>query len=352
MKGKLDKAGVFVSAIQKAMLENTSFFGKVSSTVTSLKADQRKEGIDKLMHSLPTGRDVIYRGTIGDGEIADAVQSNRLGRQPKSSRKGTSLSIPEFVVENDSRFFLSTSPDANTVKPYAAGIPLIPCTGYIWVMGLPMVFTRPQKLLHLDRESFEAYNKLRMDVQQRDMDTQTIYKSAIDITANNNEVTVILGSEADDDWRLWTSRDVMKLVKVSGPGRILAPFMSSSEPAHVKDLTNPDFQRRVCALDVVIAYERTAMDRIIQRSIEMELIARDERPVTLNDAKALVDSGVLDELDANFSTTETFVLDKVPSSIKIGDTPALVEYTREKVKSTNRLEEKEPTPDVNSLGKE
>ncbi len=338
MKHGLDR---FRSSIFNAVLPKKGFFsGKFDPKYPMLSPLERDEGIDKLQQSLPSGNDVIYRGTEGTAEVMHAVESDRLGVAFQSSKKMASFDIVDFVRENNSKYFLSASPCPQTVKPYAAGLSLIPCKGFIWVTGLPKVFTLPQKLLHLNPGLFEQYDQRKLS--QQDQDNPTRYDSIKGMTRNNNEVTIVLGGADNEDWRPRVSKDVMKLIQVSGPGSLMGQFMSSNEPVHVTDWNNPEYKKRVWSMEIVLSDGRDYADNLEDmnaRAREMGLITPDQRLLTLQDARAVVNSKKLDPLDTEYETNETHKIIQVPKGIAIGDTAALVEYMLHDIKSGKNLVE-------------
>lgn len=341
MRGKGER---FRHAVSKTVQQrsNRNFFltRKYDASYTKVSTQQRKEGIEKLHKSLPQGRDIIYRGTEGIDEVVHAMRSNRLGVDPKESKKSPSLDLVGYIRENNSKFFLSFSPCQATVQPYAAGLSLIPCKGFIWVTGLPKVFTRPQELLCLNPELFRRYDEFQLE--QQDRDNPQRYDPISSMTANNNEITMLLASGDHDDWRPVVGEDVMKLVQVSGPGKFLGPFMSSNEPMHVTDWENPDFKKRVWSLDIVLSggfNYREGLEQMNERAQQFGLILPDQRLLTIEDAQAVVNSKELNSLNEEYTTDETHILKKVPAKIAIGDAAALIDYMTHEVKSEKKLVE-------------
>lgn len=340
--GKLDKSnlGSFRRGVLSSLHPSGSGFFNSSFDMHQplLSTVEREEGVQKLYDSLPTGGDVIYRGTIGKKEIEHAMKTNRLGMDFKESKKDSSLDVVAFIRENNSKYLLSYSPCSQTVQPYAAGLSFIPCQGFIWVTGLPTVFTRPQKLLYLNRSMFERYDERQIEMQDRENPSR--YVRITDMTANNNEVTAILGGPGED-WRQNVTQDVIKLVQVAGPG-MLGKFMSSNEIVHVKDWGNPDYRKKVWSMDVVISGGPNPLDdyaKMNEIAREMRLISADERLLTIEDARAVVNSGLLDSLNDNYGIDTTHCFTKVPKNIAVGDVNRLVEYLNEEITLTNALVE-------------
>ncbi|MCL9683612.1 hypothetical protein [Legionella maioricensis] len=344
MKGKanifLGNIGSFRASVTKSLNPRASFFArKLDMHQPLLSSQEKDEGVQNLCDSLPVGEGIIYRGTEGYDEIDDAMRSGFLGKDFKESKKDASYDIVAFIRENHSKYFLSFSPCSQTVKPYAAGLSVIPCKGFIWVTGLPKVYTLPQKLLHLNRGMFLEYDRRKREEQ--DPETPTRYYPITDMTANNNEVTVILGGP-NNDWRQDVTRDVMKLIQVAGPGNILGKFMSSNEVVHVKDWTNPDFKKRVWSIEVALSTGPRYMadfEKMNDVARQMLLLKAGNRLITLEDARKVVGSGLLDPLNDNFNAAKTHTLTQVPSEIAIGDASSLAEYMKEEIIAQNVLEE-------------
>lgn len=318
---------------------NTSLFypDKLDTTYPKLTAIEINTGISQLHESLPSGTGFIFRGTEGTKEVHEAMTTDFLGMSSVQRKKAPSHDLVDYLVSNNSRFFFSTSPCKFTVRPYAAGISIIPCKGYIWVTGLPKVYTVPQKHLFLNEEMFDSYT--RRQIQQ--LEEGEKYHPIKATAANNNEITVIVGASKEDNWALRVSEDVAKIIQVRGPGRLLGKFMSSKEIVHVQDWTNPEFKKRVWSLEVVFS-EGTApkhYDKMNDRARKLGLIGNDERLLTLADASSVVNSEELEVLNARHSTNETHRVLKVHKDIPLGCKESLIEYIVAEIRSTQKLEE-------------
>jgi len=338
----------FVSQFSRSVLHDITSKNKVRHTrlepaIRSFKQPSRTIPGTQLTTRLPSAPDLIYRGSMGTKEIIYVLETNYLGTESSVSRKSSSLDIVEYIRENDSKYFLSFSPCKETVKPYAAGLSMLPCKGYIIVTGLPKVYTIPQKLLHLNRDIFSAYNHQQQDkISRANAEGIThAFEDIIDMTANNNEITAVLYSSAQEDWRPVVSEDLMSIFEVSGPGRILSQFMSATQIAYLREWDNPDFTKRIYALEIVL-YGHDPRDLAIMNdnAHETRLITKDERLITLDDARTVINSGELDKLNALYTTTETQRIASVPKSIAIGDQNALVEYMTAKLKECPLLIDK------------
>ncbi|CEG57400.1 hypothetical protein [Legionella fallonii] len=293
--------------------------------------------VQVLRDRLPSGPDLIYRGSEGNDEIVHLLETDRLGKNFEHNSKLPSFDIVGYIRDNDSKYFLSFSPCKETVKPYAAGLSIVPCKGHIIVTGLPKVYTIPHKLLRLNEEMFIRYDQRQHESMTGDAHH---YQSIVTMTQNNNEITAIIGASHADDWRPVVTDDLMSIFEVCGPGRILSKFMSSNEIAYVKEWKNPNFTKRVYAIEVVI-YENQADFEIMNRNArQMKLIGANERLITINDARALVDSEELNELNALYELPETQRISSVPRNIAIGDQTALVEYVTAILKENPLLAER------------
>lgn len=328
------------SVLHDITSKNNLLFKKFDPTYVMLKPHEVIEKIEELTAKLPTGPDVLYRGSEGTNEIIDAMQSNFLGKLFKCNSKAASFDIAGYIRNNDSKFFLSFSPCKETVKPYAAGLSVIPCKGYIMVTGLPKVYTIPHKLLYLNRGMFERCDDAQM--KRRDLDDPRAYQSIIRMTENNNEVTAILGASEQDDWRPVVANDVKRVIEVCGPGRICSKFMSSNEVAYVREWENLGFSKRIYALEAVFYggpghFEDFEM--MNEKARDMRLMNKDERLITLEDVPGVIRE--LDKLNELYDTTETQRITSVPKNIGLGDKNTLTEFMIEKLKAGKTLTEKQ-----------
>ena len=323
-------------------------FNKFDLTYTSLNSEEIKDRIQRLKEQLPSGADIIYRGSEGNDEIMDLLQTNRLGKNFTQNPKLPSLDIVDYIRNNDSRYLLSFSPCKETVKPYAAGLSIVPCKGYIMVTGLPKVYTIPHKLLYLNEEMFRRYDHRQLELMRNNAHS---YQSIVTMTANNNEITAVLGTSDTDDWRPVVTDDLMSIFEVCGPGRILSKFMSTKEIAYIKEWKNPDFTRRIYAIEVVIYEHLTDFEIMNHNAQQMGFINPNERLITLDDAQVLLYSGELEELNALYETSETQRISSVPQNIAIGDQAALVAFVTAKLKANPLITERyEPrTPIISAM---
>ncbi|WP_454783242.1 hypothetical protein [Legionella sp. WA2022007384] len=333
------RSGFNQSVLSSLSLRRGGLFtpDKLDPAYPLLTPQEIDEGIAQLHESLPSDKDFLYRGTEGSKEVYEAMSSNYLGMSSMQKRKTPSIDLVRYLIDNDSKFFFSTSPCKYTVQPYAAGISIIPCRGFIWVTGMPKVFTRPQKHLYLNEELFDSYSQKTIEASK----SGEKYHSIKNTAAANNEVTVVIGSGKDDNWAFKVSEDVAKIVQVRGPGRFLKNFMPSSEILHVQDWTNPGFKKRVWSLEIVFSNGVTMKDfeKMNEKARELGLIGRDERLLTLFDASSVADSDELEELNSNYRVSETHTVAKVHKSIAIGDKAPLLDCITHEIRSSQTLEE-------------
>lgn len=218
-----------------------------------------KTNLASIHRSLPQSPDLLYRGTEGRSEINAIFRGNTLGREIKSEDVGN-YNLIQFIEENKNNNFLSSTPCPYTVHSYAAGLSLIPTDGFIMVLGLPKVFTKPQKLLLLHPELFDLYDQKQ--IENNPLDNLKGFRSIKPLAKNNIEWTIVTRGPHGDDWRQFPSRDILKLIHVCGPGRILQSFMSSNELLHVDELVNEQFKKRVFSVEVVIGNSESDFEKM------------------------------------------------------------------------------------------
>ncbi|WP_454785960.1 hypothetical protein [Legionella sp. WA2024007413] len=336
---------IFVQRVLKSLTKSNYplFSDKLDISYASLSSKEIKIGAEQLHNSLPSGSDLLFRGTEGTKEVFEAMTSNYLGMSSVQRKKSSNHDIVSYLVDNDSRYFFSASPCKYTAQPYAAGISIIPCRGFIWVTGLPKVYTLPQKHLFLNEELFDSYTRKKI----KELDKHEKFYPIKETTASNNEVTIVIGAAKDDNWALNVSEDVMKVIQVRGPGRLLGKFMASNEIVHVQDIENPDFKKRVWSLEVVFSdgIMLENFERMNKRARELGLIGMHERLLTIHDAASVVDSEELEELNSRYSVPTTLRVAKVHKDIPLGLKEPLIQCIAAEIRSTKALEE---TTHVNS----
>ncbi|HHF7374649.1 hypothetical protein [Legionella bozemanae] len=306
---------------------------KMDTTYLQYQAQQRTQRIQLLRDSIPTSPNLIYRGSEGMDEVLSTMKTNRVGRKPAESKKSTSFDIVGYIRDNDSRYFLSFTPCKETVKPYTVGLSLIPKKGYIFVTGLPMVYTTPQKLLLLNEKMFKRYDQRMIDAMPQD-DVRG-YQSIVTMTQNNNEITGIIGGSAKDDWRSEVNKRMHSVIEVCGPGRIASSVMSSAEPAHVRHWQNPDFSPELVAVDVVFFDTPEEYEEMNEKARDMRLICKGERLPTLSDVQALIKQ--LNDWGDIYRTSETMKVTAFPSQIKPGHKEGLVEHLDAQIKANSSI---------------
>ncbi|PWY54362.1 hypothetical protein DGG96_17640 [Legionella qingyii] len=341
--GKLSGRGV---PFRRAVLSHAAQSGVLHSARNyPIRSSVEQDiGHAELLHSLPVGMDIIYRGTAGTSEIMEIMRSGEMGTGKYAKRTET-LQIPEFIEVNDSRYLLSASPCRQTVQDYAEGLSVIPAKGYIIVMGLPKVFIRPQSVLHLDRELYEEY--ARSKIANEEEGIRGAYKPIVATAQGNNEVTIILGAGKRDNWRPEIGTDVMKIVEITAPGKILGKYMAAKR-VHSQTFDNEEFVRRPWAIEVattrhsVLPEFKSAYERMNHRADELGLMTRsasERRLLTIDDAEAIMRSGILDEFAQNYTSGKTIVFKEVPKEIPIGHAEALAEFIVSELKSEPTLRE-------------
>ncbi|OEH48884.1 hypothetical protein lpari_00131 [Legionella parisiensis] len=199
------------------------------------------------------------------------------------------------------------------------------------------MYTIPQKHLFLNEEMFDNYTKMII----KKLEEGEKYYPIKETTAQNNEVTVIVGARKDDNWAFKVSEDVMKIIQVRSPGRVLGKFTPSNESVHVDDIENPCFKKRVWSLEVVLSdgILMKDFDRMNERARALGLIGKDERLLTIHDAERIVDSEELDQLNTYYRTPYTHRILKVHKDIPLGFKDPLIQCIVAQIRGTNTLEE-------------
>ncbi|KTD05343.1 hypothetical protein OQJ19_12885 [Fluoribacter gormanii] len=327
-----------------AVLSHAAQSGGLLTNYPYRSTVQQDIGHAELLRSLPVGEGIIYRGTAGISEIVEIMRSGEMGTG-KYARRTETLQIPEFIEVNDSRFLLSASPCPQTVQDYAEGLSVIPTKGYIIVMGMPKVFIRPQLVLHLDRELYEEYAQAKIAREEEGM--RGAYKPIVATAQGNNEVTIILGTSKRDNWRPEIGTDVMKIVEITAPGKFLGKYMAAKR-VHSRTIDNEEYVQRPWAIEVattrhsVLPDFKPAYERMNRRADElglMTLSASERRLLTIDDAEAIMRSGVLEEFAQRYTSGKTLVFREVPKEIPIGHADALNEFMISELKSDPTLRE-------------
>lgn len=330
----------FSSSVLKSITgQRNSLFTAVSKSTNFIMPQKRTQQISMLRENLPIEEDLIFRGTEGTREVEHIMATNRMGLPFTSNKKASSLDIVGYIRDNDSKYFLSFSPCKETVKPYAVGLSLIPKEGFILVTGLPKVFTVPHKLLHLNEKLFDEYDALQHAIA--DQDNPKSYQSIAVMTKNNNEITAVLGTSEKEDWRPVASEDIASVVQIHGLGRILSKVMASNEPALVSKWDNPGYIKRIYSLEITFTSHQSSPEELAEmnkKAVTMKLIPENERLLTLDDAKAVMHSGILDDLNQQYQSERTHVFKSVPSNIAVGNQEALCEHMVNVLMTGGKLE--------------
>ncbi|WP_392538396.1 hypothetical protein [Legionella sp. 227] len=332
------------AAFRGAVLSQTAQSAGLLTNYPYRSTVEQDIGHAELLRSLPVGEGIIYRGTAGTDEIVEIMRSGEMGTG-EYTRRESNLEIPEFIEMNNSSCLLSASPCPYTVQDYAEGLSVLPAKGYIIVMGMPKVFIRPQLVLHLDREIYEEYARLKNE--REDQSVRTSYKSIVDTAQTNNEVTMILGTGGQDNWRPEIGTDVMRVVEITAPGKILGKFMAAKK-VHSRTIDNEEYVRRPWAIEIVTTRHsgapdfKSAYERMNHRADElglMTLSTSERRLLTIEDAEAIMRSGILEEFAQNYTSEKTVVFREVPKEIPIGNAEALAQFLVPELKSQSTLQE-------------
>ena len=316
---------------------NNRFWEHCSADYLQLSPEQKLKGYQKLVQKFKTSsKDVLYRGTIGNLELRNAIETGRLGRDFFQSGKSFSFDLTAYIRDNDSAFFLSASDCPMTAKPYASCLAKMPCRGFIIVLGLPKVYTVPADLLLINKQLFTDYDATMLNESHSIENGGTKYHSIIDITKQNNETTIILTDSAyKKNWGPLLNIDVQQVVEVCGPGKVLGTMLSFAQPILISELFNPAFKKRQLSVGVVLNCDKN-MAQINRKAHETGLIAPDNRFLTLEDANALDNTGVLDWYFEDAESHETMKFTQVPKNIPIGDTAQLLEHAMQHLQQTDK----------------
>ncbi|MGV3740376.1 MAG: hypothetical protein ACO1N3_03700, partial [Gammaproteobacteria bacterium] len=318
------------------------FWEHHSAHYMRLSPEEKQQGYLKLMQKLKKpNRDFIYRGTLGNMELREALETGRLGRNFSQSGKSFSFNLTAYIRDNDSAFLLSASESPMTAKPYAACISKMPCRGFIIVLGLPKVYTIPHNLLQINKKLFTDYDQHMLQDSHCIENGGTKYNSIIDITKSNNETTIILtDSDAKKNWRPILNYDIHQVIEVCGPGRLFGSMMSFTQPILISEIPNPTFKKRQLSVETVLNCNEN-MSESIKNAQTNGLILSDNRFLTLEDANALDNTGILDSYIEDSKEHETIRLSQVPRDIPIGHQNKLFDYAtqqlQQSVKTNNIL---------------
>lgn len=312
------------------------FWEHYSAKYIQMSTEETQQSNLELKQKLSTlNQNLIFRGTIGNIELRHAMETDRLGRDFSQSGKSLSFDLVSYIRDNDSAYFLSATGCPMTAKPYASCIAKMPCRGYIFVMGLPKVYTIPQKLLRINKELFSKYDDQMLNDSHNMENGGTKYTPISDIVKNNNETTIILTDFfAKKNWRPTLSKDVAQVFEVCGPGRILGSMMSFTRPILISEIHNTTFRNRQISVEVVLNCEKK-LEEYTKKAQNQGLIAEGNRIVTIQDATALDNAGLLDHYIENSDTQETLRLNQVPAHIPIGHQSKLVEYALQQLQQSD-----------------
>ena len=341
MQTKSLPVNIFRKTVQSYLktCESNSFWQKQTAQYVQLSPEEKSHKHGQLLKILQNhDKYTLFRGTMGNMELQHAVETGRLGQDFGRGGKSLSFDLPAYIRENDSAYFLSASTCPITAKPYASGcFTPLPRRGFIVVLGMPKVFTTPNKVLRANKKLFTDYddNKLAHDFNFQNSDG-TLYTPITDMTRRNNETTLILTNySARKNWRPKMSTDIKQIIEVCGPGKFLGSMMSFSQPILLTELTNPTFQKRQWSMEVFL--DCTSED-VLETAVQEQLLQPGNRFLSLHDIDVIDDFGILDNLAGEGE--DTLVLDQVPASIPEADQDQLLAYMND------YLQEHKKTPSM------
>jgi hypothetical protein len=94
--------------------------------------------------------------------------------------------------------------------------------------------------------------------------------------------------------------------------------MTFSKPIFLDQIFNPDFRKQQWTIEVIMNCEDD-MDHNIETAIQEKIIAPENRFLTIEDAAAIDDTGMLDTyIENDVEMQKTIRLRQVPRSIPIG----------------------------------
>ncbi len=301
--------------------------------------EQKANGYKKLVTAIHHPDDeFLYRGTTGNSELQYALKTGHLGHDVYRSGKRACMNLPSYIRDNDSAFLFSASECPYTAKPYASGLQL-PCRGFIIVMGLPKVITMPRTLLRINKKAFTAYDDMMLSGQNNlSSDGGTVRTPIQGITEDNNETTIVTtDNRVTKNWKPQLSTDIYKIVEVCGPGKWVGNLMTFSKPIFLDQIFNPDFRKQQWTIEVIMNCEDD-MDHNIETAIQEKIIAPENRFLTIEDAAAIDDTGMLDTyIENDVEMQKTIRLRQVPRSIPIGHQKKLQEYMEEHLQETQKI---------------
>ena len=294
-----------------------------------------------IFKGLQDQRNLIFRGSTGHAEIKHIMTTNYIAPSYHENEKLESIDLLAHIEKNDRKPFLSAAPCPYAALPYAVGFPMLPSHGYIIVMSLPRVYTRPQMLLHLDPEQCKRYD------QQTIMNSSLAdgmiggdkHRSIIRTAERNNEVSIVLYANENIDWRSTADSDIFKVIQLHTPGKIIGSVRTSKEQFYTNIWTNKSFEQRAFAIEIVCSAIED-LDKISKRAINLRIIEKGHRVLHLEDAKAVDKSPELELFDVSL-TGGTHEFMSVPESISLGDRDALIGYMCDTLEDIAKRRERE-----------
>lgn len=315
--------------------ESNSFWQKHTTQYVQLSPQEKSEKNEQLLKVLHNhGEQTLFRGTMGNMELQHAVETGRLGQDFGRGGKALSFDLPAYIRENDSAYFLSASACPITAKPYAAGcFTKLPRRGFIIVLGMPKVFTTPNKILTVNKKAFTDYDDMKLSsdfsIQHSD---GTLYTPISDMTRRNNETTLILTNyTARKNWRPSLCTDIKQIIEVCGPGKFLGSMMSFSQPIILTELMNPTFEKRQWSLEVFLDCKS---DEVLETAVQNNLLRPGNRFLSLQDADVIDDFDILDTCAEEGE--DTLILDQVPAEIPEADQDQLLDYMKQYLQENSK----------------
>lgn len=326
---KLKSNSGFAKKITQYLQKPTEFWQPNAARYIQLSEEERAERNQVLRTHLfnHISDNSLFRGTMGNSELESAIKNKTLGYDFYRSGKNTDLDLVSHVRDNASALFLSASSCPYTAKPYASCISSWPCRGFILIFGMPKVTTVPHKLLKINPKVFADYDDHMLAHSHSIENGGTKYHSIRDIVRDNNETTIVLSNlRGNTNWKPTLNHDVIQVVEILGPGKLIGSIMAFSEPIYLGHIENHHFKPRKYSVEIVLHCDDD-MEKSQENAISHGLIQPGNRFLTLEDATAIDQSGLLDvRIEDDATTAHTLRLSEVPASIPIGDVGKLVAH--------------------------
>lgn len=326
----------FSARVSQLLQRSQSAYGiwnQFSAQYIKYSPEQKANGYKKLVAALHhPDDDFLYRGTMGNAELQNTVEAGYLGNDSYRSGKRASIDLPGYIRDNDSIYFLSATECQYTAKPYASG-QHFPCRGFIIVLGLPKVITMPRTLLQLNEKAFHDYDDAALASSDSIASGNGGSKRSpiTSMTATNNETTIVA---TEKNWHPTLATDIYKIVEVCGPGKIVGRLMEFAKPMLLDQISNPDFKKRQFSIEIVLNCD-DVMDSVIEKGVREKIFSPNHRFLTLEDAKAIEKTGMLDlYIEDDGGMLNTLRIKEVPRHIPVGNQKMLQEYMEQRLQET------------------